>query len=75
MGYGYVVYRKMIDSDGNRMQGYLAEHEEFGVRDEAYIFDTEWEAQAELESWDEWFKEHCPDDINELSVREVEWDD
>lgn len=69
---GYVVFRKMVEPDGFTMRGYLTPFNEWGVRREAWVFDTYEEAEEEYYEAQEYFGQNFPEDINDFDILEVD---
>ena len=62
------IKREMFDSDGDHMIGYLTAFGEYGVRSEAYEYDSYEDAEEECENERGYYRQEFPDDQNDFWV-------
>lgn len=67
------LFRRMIDSEGDKMSGYYTKLGEYGVRNEAREFDSYEAAEETLIIEREYWNDETPDDTNSFSI--VDFDD
>ena len=66
------IFRHMIDSEGTEVEGYYTQYGEYGVRSEAYEFESEEEADETCHNENGWFHQEFPDDYNDFTVVELD---
>jgi len=69
---GWIIHREMSSEEDGEMEGYMTQYGNFGVRSEAYVYDSYEEAEEEAENAEGWLVQEFPEDWNMLSAIEVD---